>query len=87
MAVPVLIGQSPKLIPTSSFGRRHALRIAQAAGWCARNNIAFVNVHRAFMDAGVPLSDLVDPDLTHPTTAGNIVWGNAIINSYLNGEF
>lgn len=77
----VVIAQNPRTAPATNI-REHAIRRRSLIQWAARNSLTVIDVYRAFLEAGAPMSVLVDPaDGIHPTVAGQQVWTTAVMTA------
>jgi hypothetical protein len=73
--IPVVqIGQNPTLT-----GQTMAAKVEVFRALAARNGWGFIDVHAAFEQAGVPLSDLL-ADNVHPNAAGSALWRTTVLN-------
>lgn len=72
-----LTTQNPKIAP-ALYINEHAYRRTQLFGWASRNNVGVVDAFRRFQTDGRPMTDLVITDGIHPSTAGSVVWSDAV---------
>jgi hypothetical protein len=81
-----LMTQNPKIAGLAGYVDAHAMRRRDLLGWAQRNNITPIDVFKAFLESGTPLTSLVDPDGIHPSdSSGSPLWAD-VVKDYLTGK-
>jgi lysophospholipase L1-like esterase len=68
-------------LSTTEGIKAHTIRNSQLFSWAARHGYAVVDGYGAFVNAELPLSQLVNADGIHPEPVGSQTWASAAISS------